>query len=152
MDYTNGHIQEHTDLILFTDGSCEPVNPGGIAISAWAIYSDSHLLAEHAQVVRNGGPQATNNFAEYCALGFALRWLLDQHWQGTLHAKSDSQLLVNQVQDKWQCKKPHLRKLRDRIWELMEQLHLQKDCISWIPREENDYADALCRQVYDAIV
>lgn len=148
-DQTNGHITQYPKLLLHTDGGCEPKNPGGVAVSAWALFEENGtLLAEEGRVVQDGGPKATNNFAEYCALGLALRWLLDQNWKGSLYIKSDSQLMVKQVLDEWKCKSEHLKKLRDRIWELINELNLHDYTLEWVRREENTYADALCEQTY----
>jgi ribonuclease HI len=124
-DTTNGHIKDHPDLNLHIDGACEPKNPGGVAVSSWAFFDpQGHLLAEEGKVVADGGEKATNNFAEYCALGLALRWLLDNGWRGSILVQSDSQLVVKQVLQKWKCNKEHLLKLRARIWELLTQLEL----------------------------
>lgn len=165
-DCTSGKIKDHQEMLLHIDGGCEP-NPGGVAVSAWAAYdTQGNLLAEEVKVVRDGDKLATNNFAEYCGLGLALRWLLDQGWKGSLRVKSDSKLLVGQVLGDWKCKVEHLKTLRNRIWELMEQLHLQRigeteqgmmsgpdgdinptlsPCVlTWVPREQNSYADSLC--------
>jgi ribonuclease HI len=107
------------------DGGCEPKNPGGVATCGWVIYDPSNkILAEEARVVQDGGPLATNNYAEYCGLGFALKWLREQEWRGELNVQADSQLLVNQVTEKWQCKAKHLIPLRNKIWEHLEALNL----------------------------
>lgn len=124
-DMTDGKIKEHKKLLLCVDGGCEPKNPGGIATCGWVIYdSMNNVLVKEARVVQDGGPLATNNYAEYCGLGFALKWLRDQEWRGELAIQADSQLLVNQVTEKWQCKAKHLIPLRQRIWEHLEALNL----------------------------
>lgn len=174
-DHTSGNIKQHHDLTLYGDGGCEPKNPGGIAVSAWALFDAAgNLLAEEGKVVKDGGPEATNNFAEYCALGLPLRWLLDQGWKGTLRVKMDSQLVICQVLGDWKCKAEHLRKLRQRIWDLMDQLDLhrlgdaevgllegpdgdinptQRPCyLEWIPREANTHVDELGRQTREAYI
>lgn len=181
-DFTDGQIKDHKNLILYCDGACEPRNPGGVATVGWAFFllpdpsEDEIPLAQEAQVVRDGrgtlDPRATNNFAEYCALGRALRFLADQNWVGgSIQVYSDSQLMVNQISTKWQCKKEHLKELRARIWKLLEQLGLQNSnqeiiesldnkgyapknptpgdfCLKWVPRDENEFADALSKKAY----
>lgn len=170
-DFTEGNIQNHPHLTLFCDGGCEPKNPGGITTSAWVFYDDQgKIVAQECRVVADGGDLATNNWGEYCALGFALRWLKDQGWRGDLTVKADSNLLVKQVLGEWRCKAEHLKKARNRIWELLEELDLEKvneeesgrffgpdgelnptqhPCIlMWIPREQNEVANELCRKAY----
>jgi ribonuclease HI len=170
-DLTGGKIKEHDCLTLCVDGGCEPMNPGGVATSGWVIYGElNQTLVEECRVVQDGGPLATNNYAEYCSLGFALRWLKDQNWRGQLTIQADSQLLINQVLGKWKCKAEHLRPLRQRIWDYMDDLCLTKideensgmlfgpdgeinpanrPCIMvWVPREQNERANELCRIAY----
>lgn len=124
-DLTNGKIKEHKKLLLCVDGGCEPKNPGGVATCGWVIFDpNNNVLVDEARVVQDGGPLATNNYAEYCGLGFALKWLREQEWRGELSVQADSQLLVNQVTEKWQCKAKHLIPLRKKIWEHLEALNL----------------------------
>ena len=123
-DFTNGQIKQYPSLLMHVDGGCEPRNPGGTACSAWVIYADKKIIAQEHKVVQKGGEKATNNFAEYCALGLGLRWLDDQKWRGELHIKGDSKLLVEQVHRRWQCKAKNLIPLRERIFQLLACLEL----------------------------
>jgi ribonuclease HI len=137
-------------IVVYFDGGCNQ-NPGGIATSGWVIYDakTNEVLAEEGLVVQDGGELATNNYAEYCGLGHALRFLDDANWRGDAIIRADSNLVVQQVNDRWKCKVKHLAKLRDRVWQLMESLDLQfgVNCsLSHVPREQNSYADNLCRQ------
>ncbi len=151
-DTTDGNINQYEVLILHVDGGCEPKNPGGIATCGWVFFdSKNKVLADDYRVVRDGGTLATNNFAEYCALGLALRWLKEQNWRGKLLIRADSKLLVEQVNSRWKCKAEHLIPLRDRIWELLQgmELNLDINCFfEWVPREENAYADELTGRAY----
>jgi len=170
-DLTNGNIGRVPSIILHVDGGCEPKNPGGIATSAWVAFDEEgNRLAQEARVVADG-PRATNNYAEYCALGFALRWLSDNGYRGHIHVRSDSKLLVHQVLKEWKCNVQHLKDLRARIWELLDGMGIyvtneanrkiletsgmaepdQKYCtLKWVPRAENECADSLGRSVYEA--
>jgi ribonuclease HI len=145
-------VHQHKSLILNVDGGCEPKNPGGIATCGWVLFDGKNkVLADDYRVVRDGGPLATNNFAEYCALGLALRWLKEQNWRGNLLIRADSKLLVEQVNERWKCKAEHLIPLRERIWELMQgmELNLGVNChLEWVSREENAYADELTGRAY----
>jgi ribonuclease HI len=171
-DHTDGQIKSFSSIVLHADGGCEPRNPGGVATAAWVAFDcEGNRLAEEGRIVADGGPNATNNYAEYCALGFALRWLSDQGYRGDILVKSDSKLLVHQTLDEWRCNKKHLQVLRARIWQLLKGMGLyvtnqsnrtvlveskvvppdQKFCtLVWVPREQNECADALGRQAYDA--
>jgi len=153
-DFTEGKITEHKDLHLAFDGSCEPKNPGGVASIGWLINDKltGKRLAQGAQVVADGGKLATNNFAEYCALGFPLRWLKEQGWRGQLLVTGDSKLVVCQVKREWNCNAEHLQKLRQRVWDLFEEMELERGknlIVRWVPREENEDADALGRDRYE---
>lgn len=137
-------------LVVHFDGACEPVNPGGVATCGWTIRCGDELLeAGCCEVCR--GVNATNNVAEWSALGFALRWLLDHHTDvqpKVIELVGDSQLVVNQLNDSWRCNAPHLQKLRERCKAILEELHVTWTA-RWIPREQNEEADALSRRAYE---
>lgn len=153
-------------LVLHVDGGCEPKNPGGSATSGWVFYDaecPSTPVAEKGEVVMKGGPLATNNYGEYCALRSALRHLVADGWSaGHLVVKADSKLLVEQVSNRWKCNKEHLRTVRDDIHKLFVLLNLHlcdtDDPVApinmgsvelvWIPRDQNGYANDLCREAY----
>jgi ribonuclease HI len=137
-----------TKLTIHFDGLCEPKNPGGIACYAWIISHNGENLVHGKGVVADGGEHATNNYAEYCALGFALKYLVNNNWVGRLHIFGDSQLVVNQVAKRWICNSSHLIGLRDKCIEYLEAISPNFE-ITWIPREENEQADYLSWQAYD---
>jgi ribonuclease HI len=182
-DFTTGKIQEHDFITIYCDGACEPKNPGGIATIGWLICQTSNeknVLVQECRVVADGeqgDENATNNYAEYCALGFALRWLKDSGWDGEeLIVRADSQLLIKQVLGEWKCKSERLLPLRQRVWDLIDELGLEKmdedtyaaicgcepeiaeslghdpyatPCVLiWVPREQNEVADALSKKAY----
>jgi ribonuclease HI len=137
---------------VWFDGACEPKNPGGIATCGWLIRNSVEELISsgHREVARGEG--ATNNVAEWTALGLALRWLLDNPEVvsgNVLHIQGDSQLVIEQLNGTWNCNKPHLQKLRDRCREILDQLGCVAWRANWIPRLENQEADALSRRAYE---
>lgn len=154
IDYTDGQIKLKTNLHLAFDGSCEPKNPGGVACIGWLITDEDdpqkEILVKGYEVVADGGKLATNNFAEYCALGYPLKWLKDNGWRGSLSVKGDSKLVVSQVNREWKCNAEHLIKLRQRVWDLLEELELDDSnfSIEWVPRDFNEEADELGRVAY----
>lgn len=153
-DHTKGKITQFTELTLFVDGGCEPRNPGGWATSGWVFYAAKEKVAEGYAVVQKGGELATNNVAEYSGLLLGLKFLAEQKWCGILSVNADSNLLVQQVNGVWKCKAPHLVKLRDEIWQLLDELKLQRFGqkstfrLKHIRREQNTYADNLCHEAY----
>ena len=50
--------REMTTLTLYFDGSCGPVNPGGIASYGWLLFQDSIEIARGSGV-EACGPDAT---------------------------------------------------------------------------------------------
>jgi ribonuclease HI len=137
-------------LTLYFDGACEPRNPGGWATAGWVIFDDAgkELACGSDVAAPAGSPVATNNHAEYCALGFGLKWLTDHGWRGKLKVRGDSMLICCQVAGKWKCNKAHLVSLRDRCRALLSQVATEW-AIAWVPREQNERADALSRQAFE---
>lgn len=137
------------NITIYFDGACEPINPGGTATAGWVIIGDGgEVLTEDSRVVKRGAG-ATNNVAEYAALGFALRSLAESGTPvETLTIHGDSMLVVNQITGNWKCNKEHLQKLRDRCKELITELNPSSLVVEWIPREQNEQADALSRKAY----
>jgi ribonuclease HI len=141
------------NLELWFDGACEPVNPGGTASCGWIVYrvegNEKERIASGSNVVRRGGPLATNNYAEWCGVGCGLRWMLDNMKDECHLAKliviGDSQLVLNQLSGKWKCKKPHLQALKRRVDEIIQQLKFERVEVRWIPREQNKEADTLSK-------
>lgn len=150
-----GFLERHGltgTITLYFDGACEPRNPGGVATGGWIVRRpDVGLEIQEHAMFYDGGPQATNNVAEWCALGKGLAALTTHRnlcMECELEIYGDSQLVVYQLLGKWNCNKPHLQKLRSRCHEILESLPLRKWSAMWIPREENHEADALSRRAY----
>jgi ribonuclease HI len=136
-------------LVVFFDGLCEP-NPYGWSTYGWCILdadTGAEIACDEGVAAREGEPNSTNNYAEYCALGFALRFLADRGWQGELEVRGDSQLVIRQVGGAWACNKEHLRKLRDRCRDMLARLGGGHTLV-WVPREENTRCDGLSKEAY----
>lgn len=136
-------------LVLYFDGACEP-NPRGTATYGWLLTDDngSELASGKGVAAPQGDPRATNNFAEYCALGFGLRHLQKSGWSGSLTVCGDSALVVNQLEGKWKCNADNLRTLLARCRKLLAAVGGEY-ATAWVPREENARADALTRAAYE---
>ena len=59
-------------MIVYCDGLCEPVNPGGYACWAWVAVEDDAVRARQSGCIGRGDGMTTN-LAEYRALLEALR-------------------------------------------------------------------------------
>lgn len=137
------------NLKLYFDGACEPRNPGGIAVAAWWLERDGNVAkAGRREICR--GPGATNNVAEWCALGLGLRHIADTYTGipiEELTIYGDSQLVINQLNDEWRCNDSRLRGFRDRCNVLLENIGCKWSAV-WIPREKNTFADHLTKLAY----
>lgn len=133
-------------IVIYSDGICEP-NPGH-ACWAWIAFdtADGKEIARDAGYV---GRDKTNNDAEYIAFGKALRWIQGNHATERVVIRSDSRLVVEQVQLNWHCNWERLQKYRDLCREIMATIPLLK--IEWIRGGENP-ADFLTRIAYTEIV
>jgi ribonuclease HI len=81
-------------------------------------------------------------------------YLKNQKWKGNITIKADSKLLVEQVNNRWKCKVSHLIELRQKIWELLQDLSLEltneQTCeLIHVRREFNKRPDELCRLAYE---
>lgn len=143
-------MKNNSIVTLHFDGACEPINPGGVATGGWIIRDDGDMLLAQSRMFKRGAG-ATNNYAEWCALGCGLRALLEHKeliLSEHLLIHGDSMLVINQLNRKWKCNKEHLQKLRDRCDELLKQIGLIWTA-EWIPRECNEEADELSREAYE---
>ena len=132
--------------IVYTDGAVEPVNPGGHGVGGWVIKENDEILSKGVLDLGQD-PTMTNNRAEYCAVYGALKDMIHRGFVGKpIMLMTDSQLVVNQLNDKWGCRAPHLRTWRDMIWKLTESF--SDVSFHWIPREQNQEADEMSRSLY----
>ena len=131
-------------VLMFCDGLCEPVNPGGFACWGWVAFDETgHQLAQEYGCLGHG-PGMTNNRAEYTALLQALDWATAAGHQG-VHISTDSKLVVEQTNGRWNCKSPALQPLCATAQQKLARLQAT---LSWVPREQNTAADTLTRTAY----
>jgi ribonuclease HI len=144
--WTNSPKKDEKSINIWIDGLCEPINPGGTACIGFVIKKDGVTIAEGSHVIGKGVGM-TNNVAEYTALIYALREIKRLRLENELLTiRSDSQLLVNQMNRKWEVKAPLIKPLYKIAKDLANGLNYQ---IEWIPREENEEADMLTRLAYE---
>jgi ribonuclease HI len=98
------------------------------------------------ELAKNIGRE-TNNVAEYFALLAALDYAAS-HNIAALRIRSDSELLVRQMQGRYKVKSPDLKPLHERATKLSRQL--QYFAIEHVRRELNTDADALANVALDS--
>ncbi len=118
-------------------------NPGPASYAVVLRDPDGTVILELA---KNIGRQ-TNNVAEYFALLAALDYAT-LHGIASLRIRSDSELLVRQMQGVYKVKSPDLKPLQERAAKLSRQL--QYFAIEHVRRELNKDADALANVALDA--
>ena len=89
---------------------------------------------------------ATNNVAEYSGLLAALRWAV-AHGITTLHVRSDSLLLVNQMKGQYRVKNLGLQPLYEDACSLVRQIG--RVTFEHVRREFNKEADRLANEAMD---
>lgn len=128
-------------LVIHTDGGARG-NPGPAAIGV--------VVGERHYAERIG--ETTNNVAEYRAVIFALKktkQLLGKAKSGgaEIEVRSDSELLVKQLNGEYKLKDKALIPLFVEVWNLKQDF--AKVIFRRVPREENCAADALVNEALD---
>ena len=131
-------------LILYVDGAAdlkaETAGIGGI------FYLDGgDVKGELFTFSKNIG-KATNNEAEYGALIQGL--IIGKELNGTeIHAFSDSELMVKQINLEYKVKNKRIRKLYDKVCNKLAEYDSWK--VEHVGREQNKKADILSKQGLD---
>ncbi len=128
-------------LVTYTlhfDGSSKP-NPGEMTSGYLITDPDGSIIA--SETIKGG--QGTSNKAEYIGLYQGVKKAVAI---GVKHIEifGDSQLVVNQVNGNFRCKKAGLKYYRDEIQKLTTNFHTF--VITHVPRKQNKQADKLCRK------
>jgi len=101
-----------------------------------------------AAELRGGLPHATNNVAEYQGLLAALRWCVEQR-ASSVHIKSDSLLLVQQMRGVYKVKSDGLKPLYGEARLLAHKIgHVT---FEHVRRELNTEADRLANEAMDEL-
>jgi ribonuclease HI len=136
-------------FLLNTDGgvdgwrrSADPLSPAAIGL----VLRTRHLRTVD-QLSKAIGP-ASHNEAEYRALIEGLE-LADAHQVRHLRVYMDSELVVEQMNDRAAVRKAELRELHEVAGSLAAQFKSIR--ISWVPRELNADADRLVRDALAAV-
>jgi len=126
------------DLIAHTDGACAG-NPGPMGIGV-ALYDgqSGELIDKHSSLIGFG----TNNIAEYTAVITALEMICAHPEAHSAVIRSDSQLIVNQINGKYAVNNHDMK-------DMIKQVQSVTGCLpyvvvfEWISRTLNPVADAL---------
>ena len=135
---------EKNKLVIFTDGGARG-NPGPAAIGV--------VVGDHSYSEAIG--ETTNNVAEYKAVIFGLKkakhLLSGEKAAGTeIEVRSDSELIVNQLNGEYKVKEEDLKPLFVDVWNLRQDF--KNVTFKHIPREENRGADRLVNRALDTLL
>jgi ribonuclease HI len=128
------------ELTAFVDGGSHG-NPGPAGVGL-VITDDSGHRVEISESIGRGD----NNFAEYSALLYALKYAVRNEFLH-LHVFSDSEVVVKQMNGHYACHSPGLRQIYELCTNLISSL--ERFSIAHIRREKNAHANRLAN---DAIL
>lgn len=134
-------MKQTKKAIIYTDGGARG-NPGQAGIG-YVIYDDKDNIV-YSEGVYIG--ETTNNQAEYLAVSYALDKAKDLGFSD-LEFYLDSELVVNQLIQKFKIKNSELAKLFVKIWNQSQSF--KNISYTSIPREKNKLADKLVNQAID---
>lgn len=133
-------------ISIYTDGGARG-NPGPAAIGVF-IEGDGQILGEIGKRIG----EATNNFAEYCAILEGFDFLLKNKSllgkETRINFFMDSQLAYAQISGIYKVKNEVLAKLLFKIRQKEKEIKLPIK-YSFVPRELNKKADKLVNQALD---
>jgi ribonuclease HI len=135
-------MSQGAELNIHVDGAARG-NPGPAAF-AYVISQDGQVLREEAGCLGT----ATNNLAEYTALVRALERAAELGGERLL-IRSDSELLVKQMNGLYRVKHPQLKVLYDQACRLRDRFSSVE--IIHVPRAQNSHADRLCNEALDGL-
>jgi len=127
--------------IINADGASRG-NPGPAAIGAVIRDEAGNVTGRISRAIGI----TTNNQAEYAAIIAALEKAISSGARQVI-VKSDSELVVNQINGRYKVKNTALRPLYQKVVRLTG--GLEKFSVSYVPREQNAEADALANRALD---
>lgn len=135
-------------IIIYTDGGSRG-NPGPAAIGVIFCNEKGQIIKKYSQYLG----EATNNEAEYQAVIFALtkfKALFGKKLaqDSELGIRSDSELLINQLNGKYKILEPRIADLFLKIWNL--KIDFRKVIFKFISREKNKEADRLVNETLNS--
>ena len=132
--------RHRVDATVWFDGACQG-NPG--PMGGGAVVD----VAGRRQEVSVPLGRGTNNEAEYGGLIAGLEAALDAGAR-TAQVRGDSQLIIRQLEGRYQVKAANLRPYFERAKALLGRFDEVR--FVWVPREQNAEADAAARRAVKA--
>lgn len=133
-------------IVIYTDGGSRG-NPGPSAIGVVIGDEKGRVLKEYSEQIG----VHTNNEAEYEAVIFALKKAKALYGKKILtetEIRSDSELLIKQLNGEYKIMEPKIQPLFLQIWNL--KIDFKKVKFTVIPREKNKEADKLVNAALDS--
>lgn len=135
-------------ITIYTDGGSKG-NPGPSSIGVVLNYGGK--TKEYGEQIG----KTTNNIAEYTAVIFALKKLKhligkDEAGESEVLIKSDSELLVSQLNGEYKVKNEKIKKLFIDVWNLKQDFGDVE--FKLVPRGENKKADQLVNRALDTLI
>src|SRR3989344_3622128 len=142
-------MKDMKKIIIYTDGGSRG-NPGKAAIGVVFCNEKGEIIKKFGEYL---GDNLTNNDAEYHAVIFALKKFKSLFGKAIaqnreVEVRSDSELLVHQMNGKYKVENEKIQKFFMEIWNL--KIDFKEVKFKAIPREKNNEADALVNQALDA--
>jgi ribonuclease HI len=136
-------------IIIYTDGGSRG-NPGPAAIGAVFCNEKGEAFKKYSEYL---GENFTNNETEYQAVIFALnkfKALFGKKLasQTEIELRSDSELLIKQLNGEYKILEPKIQPLFITLWNL--KLDFKRVKFKLISREKNKEADRLVNEVLDS--
>jgi ribonuclease HI len=132
---------EPEEIVAYIDGGARG-NPGPAGFGVRIERPDGSLVEEFSEAIG----VATNNVAEYRGLLAALEWARRHHTR-SLHVRSDSLLLVQQMLGRYKVKNEGLQPLHTQARRLAA--GIGRVSFEHVRRESNRHADRLANAAMD---
>jgi len=135
-------------IIIYTDGGSRG-NPGKAALGVVFCNEKEQVIKKYGEYL---GDNLTNNEAEYMAVIFALKKFKSLFGKAVaevseVEIRSDSELLVKQMNGEYKLLDEKIQKFFIEIWNLKMDFKLVK--FKAIPREKNKEADRMVNETLD---
>lgn len=137
------------EIEIFCDGACYTPNKNELNHQGIGVVTYVNGMEVNAKSEYKG--KGTNNTAEYlaliCGLKNAIKYI--RKYAGyKVKIHTDSKIIVEQFNNRWQCKQEELKPLLNYAQKLGDKLQKKADYkVVWIPREENSRADELSKKI-----
>jgi ribonuclease HI len=131
------------------DGAAQTIRGRRLAGYGFTVEGAGLYAEECGLAVPPDHPRATNNVAEYVGAICALEHLVREGYSREVVVLGDSELVIRQVNGEYAVRKEHLVPYHARLVQLSARFpHVE---FRWIPREENQRADALSKRALEEV-